>query len=182
VSGENQMSPKNATPNLLVRLFTMFENILGKYLSATVIFLMMAMIITEIFSRKLFNTSFSEVVDLVSLFMLLIVFCSLSSIQRDNAHIKIDILEEKLSGIKSKIVNIFSFIVSFAVSMMFTYSAFQMLHYTIKFNVLSEGARLPVWMFVLFIPISLLTLSIRLLSQLLQLLFGKDDQAPSNSP
>ena len=158
--------------NLLISTFNFIEKFFSIYLTGTVILLMMLFITYEVLSRKFFNISTPAVVDLVSLSMLIITFCSLSGIQRDGEHIRIDILVAKLRGNMLFLGRLFEYIITFATCLFLTYSAYKVLNYTIQFNVVSEGARIQKMFFVIFITISLTLLCIRIVLQIVKMIFA----------
>ena len=157
--------------NLLDSILLFFENFFGLYLTGFVILLMMIFVAFDVLSRKLFNISSRAIVDLVSLGMLIVVFCSLSIIQRDREHLSIDFLFAKLKGKILFVDQLIVCITNFATSLFYAYVSFEVLKYTIKFNVLSEGVRIQKWIFVIFIFISLSLLCIRTVYQIGNLFF-----------
>jgi len=152
--------------NLLKNVFNFIEKLFSLYLVGFVILSMMIFVTYEVLTRKFFSISTPAIVDLVSLAMLIIVFCSLSGIQRREEHLRIDFLVAKLKGTKLFLSRLFEQIISLASCLFFTYASFRVLMYTIKFNSLSEGALIPKWYFFIFVPISLILLCIRIVFQI----------------
>ena len=157
--------------DLLKNIFRFIENFFSFYITGFVILSMMLLIAFEILGRKFFSISFPEIVDIVSLGMLIIVFCSLPGIQRDNEHLRVDFLVGKFKGTILFLSKLFEQVVTLATCLFFTHASFEVLKYTIKFNVLSEVARIQKWFFVIFIPISLTLMCIRIISQIVNHFF-----------
>ena len=128
----------------------------------------MLLIAYEVLTRKFFNISTPALVDIVSLSMLIVTFCSLSGIQREGQHIRIDILVDKLKGKARYFFQLFESIIVLVTCLFLTNAAFRVFIYILNFNAVSEGARIPKWYFVVFVPISLTILCIRIILQIIK--------------
>jgi len=83
------------------RVFPAIEETISFYLGGLLIVFVMLFVATEIISRLILNYSFVGIVDIIELCVLVICFVTLSGVQREDAHIKMDLVTDKLSGTKA---------------------------------------------------------------------------------
>ena len=161
ISGASQTSFENIGRRA-GQLFDAAENMISFYLNGAIIFSVMCMISIEILSRYFFNFSFMGVVDIVELTMLVLAFASLSGVQRDDNHIKVDLIEKKLNGrIIGLVLHLFNRLLTLLVSVVLFYVAIRAALEAYQDNILTWMVFLPKWPAVLFIPIGWFLLCIR---------------------
>lgn len=174
MQGKNQISRANDASSGKIasragRLFGAVENIISFYLNGAIIFLVMCMISIEILSRYFFNFSFMGVVDIVELTMLVLAFASLSGVQRDDNHIKVDLIQKKLQGrVSGSVLSLFNRLLTMLVAVTFFYIAVRAALEAYQDNILTWMIFLPKWPAVLFVPIGWFLLCIRVGIQIKQ--------------
>lgn len=152
------------------RLFETVENIISFHLNGALIFSVMAMISTEILSRYFFGFSFMGVVDMVELTMLVLAFASLSGVQREGRHIKVDLIEKKLNGrLSGLILHLFNQVLTLLVSVVLLYIALRAVLEAYQDNILTWMIFMPKWPAVLFIPIGWFLMCVRVGIQIKQI-------------
>ena len=80
------------------RGFSAVEQWFGDVWCGVLIAFMTLFMCTEIFARLIFNYSFIGIVDIVSLCLVMITYACLAAVERDDSHIKMDLIPERLSG------------------------------------------------------------------------------------
>lgn len=166
---ETEKIHPNNTVRWPSRIFNFIEDLISIRLNALIILFMMLLIVTEIFSRKAFNVSIPAVVDIVILCMLVLVFASLSGIQREEAHLKIDIITEKLKGKTAGVtLELINRLLTLAVSFVLFYIALIAAIKAYQHNTMTMAALLLTWPAVAFIPIGFFLICIRLIIQFKQ--------------
>jgi len=149
------------------KMFIFIENIVGLSLTTFVIFFMMLIVAFDILSRKILGIFFPTTVDVVSLVMLIVAFCSLVEVQRKEEHLKVDFLTLKFEGTKiGASIKLVENIIIFFTNLILFYCATEVFKYVVKFNVQTMGARIPKWIVVIFMPIAFSLLTIRGLIQI----------------
>lgn len=166
---ESEKAPSNMATRWPGRVFGMVENVVSIHLNSLIVLFMMLFIAMEIFSRKAFNVSFPAVVDIVILCMLILVFSSLSGVQRGEAHLKIDIVTEKLKGKTAGFtLQLINRLLTLGISLFLCYIAVVATLKAYQYNTVTMAALLPTWPAVTLIPVGFLLLSIRLIIQFKQ--------------
>jgi len=174
MQGKEQISEMNGASSgkmahVLGGVFETAENIFSFYLNGIIICFVMFFISTEIICRRFFNFSFLGVMDIVELTMLIIAFTSLSGVQRDDRHIKVDLIEKKLQGRWSGfILSLFNKLLTLAVAIVLFYIAIRAAMEAYQDNILTWMIYLPKWPAVVFVPIGWLLLCIRVGIQIRQ--------------
>lgn len=155
----------------LSRVFLASENTVSFCLSAAIICFVMLFITTEIFSRFIFNYSFLGIVDIVELCVVVLVFASLSGVQGDDAHIKMDLLADRLKGKRIGLVLLcINRLFLLVVALVFSYAGVMVALRSYQMNHLTNALFWPAWPAVMFIAVGFFLLSIRLGIQLKQYL------------
>lgn len=155
------------------RAFLAIEDTFSFYLTVALVFLVMGFIAIEILSRRLANYSFIGVVDIVELAVLILTFACISGIQRDNAHIKVDLVPDMLKGKAAFILKFINLLVILAVVLVFTYISGKAALEAYQKGMLTWMIFWPTWPATMFMPIGFLLISIRVGIQLKQYLAGK---------
>ena len=130
-----------------------------------IVFLMIIMC-TEICLRWLFNTSMQGVVEIVESAMVIITFASLAGIQREKGHVMMNLLIDKLS--KKKIGVVIEILTYIYILVMCAFLLYPFTLAAIRFkldNEITEYMSIPLWIVAIFMPIGLLLMCIRLISQ-----------------
>jgi len=121
----------------------------------------------EVVARYVFMYSFEALVDTVILFTIVVAFLSLSTVQQNNAHIRIDLLDNKLS--KGRAGFIVQCLVVALSAMVVAVTCYITARYALATYVLQRvtiALYWPFWPFAALIPIGLFLLMIRLGIQL----------------
>ena len=166
---EVEKTPPNKTVRWPSRIFSFIENLISIRLNALIVLFMMLFVATEIISRKAFNVSFPAVVDIIILCMLVLVFASLSGVQRGESHLKIDIVTEKLRGRTAGFtLQLINRLLTLVISLFLCYVTVMATLKAYQHNTVTMAALLPTWPAVMFIPVGFLLISIRLIMQFKQ--------------
>lgn len=156
------------------KVFDVAENIFSFYLNGLIIGFVMFFISTEIICRYFFSFSFLGVMDIVELTMLIIAFTSLSGVQKNDRHIKVDLLEKKLKGRRSGyILYLFNRILTLGVSIALFYISIRAVMEAYQDNILTWMIYLPKWPAVAFVPIGWLLMCIRVGIQVRQVFVSR---------
>lgn len=170
---ERAMEEEKPSASLFGRAFSAVEEVASLYCGAALIAVMVAFIAVEVISRLSVNYSFIGIVDIVSLCLVVITCITLSGVQREDAHIKMDLVAVKLSGRRAGYVLQFIILLLAMVTMgIFCYMMAKealILYRTHDFTITINW---PVWPFAMIIPLGLLLLIIRLGIQIKQSLTG----------
>ena len=166
---EVEKTPPNKAVRWPSRIFGAVENLVSIRLNTVVVLFMMLFIAMEIFSRKAFNYSFPAVVDIVTLGMLVLVFASLSGVQREESHLKIDIITEKFKGkAAGAALQLINRLLTLAVALVLCYIALIAAIKAHQHNTVTMAALLPTWPAVMFIPIGFFLICVRIIVQFKQ--------------
>lgn len=150
------------TVRLPVKLSTI-ETLISGYVCGAVIGFMMFSVTSEVIGRFAFNHSFRGLPEIASLSMVGVVFLSLGFIQRNNQHITMDLLENKLSKRRiGLIVRCLILVLSAIVSVIACYvsSSHALVCYIRQYA--SMTIYWSYWPFAALVPIGLFLLTIRL--------------------
>jgi TRAP-type C4-dicarboxylate transport system permease small subunit len=146
--------------------FSSFEDFFSFYAPGVLTVILMIVMVTEICLRWIFRTSMMGVVEIVESAMVVIVFCSLSGIQREKGHVRMNLLTDKLSGKKSgalleTLSIIYMFVICAPLLHPFTVAVIRFK----QANEMTEYLSIPIWIVGIFMPLGLLVICIRLIAQ-----------------
>lgn len=94
----SEMMDSDKPSSLPARAFSAVEVFLSYFLTGALVAFMMLCVTAEVIFRLTFNHSFVGLVDVVSLCVIMLAFLSLSGVQRENAHIAMDLMPVRFSG------------------------------------------------------------------------------------
>ena len=171
---EEQVTERAKTPfgeiaRWLARVFLVSENAVSFYLNMAIVSFIALLIGSEIFMRFAFDYSYLGVVDLVTLCVLVILYASLSGVQRDNAHLRMDLLDKKLEGTRagliihfiSRLLTLGAALIIFYATLKTTLEIYQQQHVTLILHAYT-------WPAAMFMPIGWFLLCIRVGIQIKQ--------------
>jgi len=132
--------------------------------TASSMFVIMLTFVTDAFGRYIFNSPIPWAYDLVSRLLLpATFFFALSSTLRENQHVNIDVVYQKL-GIRVKniaimITSLFAVLLFFVIGALGARTTYQAY---LTSETMSGAIEWPVWLYAAFIPIGVFPLVIRL--------------------
>jgi TRAP-type C4-dicarboxylate transport system permease small subunit len=149
------------------------------FAAAVALMLMMISIFGDVVSRHVFGQSLVGVHEITEMYLMAaVVFLSVSRAQDLGKHIAVDALVGRLEGRVRSILEAISFSVGFAVLAPISWKALQMtLEHFHEGRVTSGVVEFPIWIGWLAVTVGCLTLSVRLLLQLIRA-FEKGRAAP----
>jgi len=106
------------------------EKIIGwasSWLSKTsmfLLFLMMLFVVADIIGRLLFNMPFKGSTDLIELMMGIVVFCGMAYCAREDGHVRVDVVYERLSDRIKACVDIVTFAASLFIYVLIAWRLF----------------------------------------------------------
>ena len=114
-------------------------------------------------------------VDIVSLGLIIITYAALAAVQRDDSHIKMDIIPSALSGkLSGYILQIITLVIGLVAVGFLFYAIFWITVDVFQFGTVTETIYAPYWPAAIFMPIGCLLFVIRIVIQLGQTV-GQDD-------
>ncbi len=171
MAGISSVLQDNSTLSRLDRLLYNLENKLA-LLSGLAVFSLMLLAVCNVSGRDFFNTPLPGYIDWIEQMMPLIAFMGVAYVQRNGAHIRMDMLVGSLKGRAlwmAEIITVFLMLVLLVLLVWGTYSHFLR---SFDFAMPSWSAdssidiNLPLWPAKLLVPIALSVLCLRLLLQL----------------
>ncbi len=140
------------------------ESVVGLDICGCIIVGGMFVITANIISRFIFNFPFQGLSDIVCLMVVLITYLTLSRVQRDKAHIKMDLLLQKLSGRRwaRLILEFIGLLLTIVAAVIIFYLVSTNALYMYQRNVLTEAIFFPQWPIGLAASLGCLMLLIRL--------------------
>jgi TRAP-type C4-dicarboxylate transport system permease small subunit len=146
--------------------FSCFEDLFSFYLPGVIIVFLMFVMCIEICLRWLFRTSLMGVVEIVESAMVVITFASLSGIQRDKGHVRMNLFIDRLSGKRSgTLLEVLSAAFIFIMIALLLYPFTEAVIRFKQANEMTEYMCIPLWLVGLSMPLGLLMLCIRVLGQ-----------------
>lgn len=159
-----------------------FEDLFSYYMPGVLIVILMILMCIEICLRWVFRTSLMGVVEMVEVSMVVITFASLAGIQRDKGHVRMNLLIDKLSGKKiGVVIETLNPLFILTICAILLYPFIKTVINFKQFNETTEYFLIPLWLVGIFMPLGLLVLCIRLISQAIaegrKIPRGRDDDA-----
>lgn len=132
-------------------------------------FLLMLIVIVEIFARYVFRVAAPGIYDFAQLLMVAIVFLGLAYTQSQNGHIHVDILVSRLPRWWQNLLQVFTLLLVLGVSIVITYKSGQNAYQAWKIDEVTLGlVAFPLWPGKVMVPIGMGLLSMRFIVQLKQ--------------
>jgi C4-dicarboxylate transporter DctQ subunit len=162
--------------------FSSFEDLFSYYMPGVLIVVLMILMCTEICLRWAFRTSLMGVVEMVEVSMVVITFASLAGIQREKGHVRMNLLIDRLSGKRiGVLIETLNPLFILTMCAILLYPFIKAVIRFKQFNETTEYFLIPLWVVGIFMPLGLLVLCIRLISQAIsegrKIVKGRDDDA-----
>ncbi len=158
----NLASEGSGKPSLLMRAFSTAETVVSLYGSGLAVMFMMFAICGEVLARTLFNGSFTGVVDVTSLAVMMVAFGALSFTQKNKAHIAMDLLtipiETKRAGHVLQSLNL---LISLGCLVVVLYALGDRTLYLVSSNAATMTVKFPIWPAAVFATIGVMLAVIR---------------------
>jgi C4-dicarboxylate transporter DctQ subunit len=145
----------------LSRLEDLLNNI-----GMTFVLLLMLMVVLEIFLRYVINRPLQGYVDYMEMFMVVLVFLTLPISQREDSHIRMGLIIDKLRNKTKIIVELVFLILSFLSFLIITIYSADTALYAYKIHDTSSGILFPTWPSRLAVPLGAGFLCLRFLLQI----------------
>lgn len=165
----------------MARIEKWFQKIetLSLWLSYTALTVMMILTSFDAISRYVFKQSITGAYEVTEMYlMVILVFLSLSYVQKVDGHIRLDILFERLPQRFRDYFNIFFYALG---SVFFFFIGYQGLLMTMnawKNNLIASGLiDLPLWLSYIWIPIGSFLITVRLLLLIIKLAMGEQEDS-----
>lgn len=149
----------------LDRLFYRLESLLS-LLGGCVIMGLVALAVTNVLGRWIFNWPVNGYIDWVEQSMAFMAFMGLSFTQRDGGHIRMDMLIAKLHGRALWAVELLSTVVMFVLTLLLCWGSWIHFKRALDLGDSSIDIGLPTWPAKLVVPVAMAILAIRLLLQI----------------
>lgn len=145
-------------------------------LSQIALVFMMILTTLDALSRHLLNKSITGAYEVTEMYlMVILVFLSMSYVQKVDGHIRLDIIFERLSKRVQDILNIFFYLLAAAMMFFIGYQGFHMTMNAWQNNLIASGLiNFPLWLSYIWIPIGSFLIMIRLILLVILLALGKD--------
>ncbi|TQR12279.1 TRAP transporter small permease [Psychrobacillus soli] len=153
-------------------------------LSQIALVIMMTLTTFDALSRHFFSKSITGAYEVTEMYlMVMLVFLSMSYVQKVDGHIRLDIIFERLSKRVQDILNIIFYLLAAAMMFFIGYQGFNMTLTAMQNNLIASGLiNFPLWLSYIWIPIGSFLIMIRLILLVVLLGLGKDIQASDSRP
>jgi TRAP-type C4-dicarboxylate transport system permease small subunit len=144
-------------------------------LSQIALLIMMVLTTLDALSRYLFSKSITGAYEVTEMYlMVMLVFLSMSYIQKNDGHIRLDIIFERLPLHVQNILNIFYYLLSAAMMFFIGYQGLIMTVNALENNLIASGLiNFQLWLSYIWIPIGSFLIMIRLIISVIMLVVGK---------
>jgi C4-dicarboxylate transporter, DctQ subunit len=144
------------------------ENI-SNYIAMLFITILMLMVVVEVFARYVINYPIEGYIDFMEMFMVVVVFFTLSICQREGGHIRMELFINKiLKGYARKIASTLFLLVSFFGIFIITIYSWQSVIHSYHTGDSTLALHMATWPARLFVPIGCGLLCARFLLQICQ--------------
>lgn len=153
-------------------------------LSQIALVIMMVLTTLDALSRHLFSKSITGAYEVTEMYlMVMLVFLSMSYVQKVDGHIRLDIIFERLSKRVQDVLNIVFYLLAAAMMFFIGYQGFNMTVTALQNNLIASGLiNFPLWLSYIWIPIGSFLIMIRLFLLVVLLALGKDVHANVKKP
>lgn len=118
------------------------------HLTWIVLFVMMAMTMTDVLLRKLTNTTIIGAGEITEMMMAVVVFCSLAQCQVEEGHIKIDLIMRKAGPRIQSVVDMVTQFLCFGLFCLVTWGTFKHAMEIMEWEEVSIDLAIPIYPFV----------------------------------
>jgi TRAP-type C4-dicarboxylate transport system permease small subunit len=153
---------------------------IGSFIGAVFMFLIMIIVFGDVVMRYIFNSPFSWAYDLIALYLMAgVFFLILSEAYASNAHVNVDILQQKLPPAGIRLAEVITCIIGIAVFSLITWFGWQRAVESYRAaDVMAGAIPWPMWPSIGLVPLGAGVLTIRLalhlVGHLLSLFTGRD--------
>ncbi|MDA8123861.1 MAG: TRAP transporter small permease [Deltaproteobacteria bacterium] len=144
------------------RFYSAFED----YLSGSLLFFGLSLIMFNVIMRYCFNASKSAYDEFSAYFIVWGTMIGIAVALRDNYHIKVDLLFIQIPLRIRRWVSVLAHLISLTFGLIYTYYGIQLVNNYLTSGQGSDNTRFPLWIVYLIMPISGLMFNFRLLQQL----------------
>ena len=164
---EDKSLPPTKGFRLLGRIFSTAELGLGDVWCGVLISFMTLFMATEIIARLIFNYSFMGIVDIIGLCMIMITYACLAAVERDNSHIKMSLVPDRLKGrLSGSILEIVNILVGMAAISFLLYAVTMSTIRAAQIGSITMTIGIPYWPAAMFMPLGCVFFLIRMGLQL----------------
>lgn len=162
---------------IFLKWFNRLE-ILSLRLSQVALVLMMLLTTGDAVSRYIFNQSIVGAYEITEMYLMVaLVFLSMSFVKKDDGHIRLDIVFEKLPTKAQYFLDAFYSLLAAAMFFFIGLKGLNMTVEAIQYNYVAAGLiNLPLWLSYIWIPIGAFLFVIRLLFSSIRLILFKSKQ------
>jgi TRAP-type transport system small permease protein len=160
--------------NIIERGFTKIENFFLR-LSQIAVITMMLLTTLDALSRYIFSNAITGAYEITEMYlMVILVFLSMSYVQKVDGHIRLDNLFERLPSRVQDGLNIVYNLLSAALMFFIGYQGFHMTINSLQNNLVASGLiNLPLWLSYIWIPIGSFLIMIRQILLTILMAIGK---------
>lgn len=162
--------------------FARVENLFAG-LAQWALFVLLALVIFQVFTRYVLNDPFGEVVTITETYLMpAIVFFTIAALQRNDGHISVDLVYTNLRGRKQQIADLAIYLFSAAFWAVVIYASASETLFSIRMGYeVSRNFPVPLASAIGVVPVGCTLLLIRLLLQTLATVKALGKPPPSNS-
>lgn len=153
------------------KTFVFINNILG-YLCMIFTGLLTILVIFSVFLRYVFNISFIQSEEAITMTFIAICFFGAAYASKENEHVCVNLIADKLVGKSKAILEIFTLVISIIVEFMVFKGSLLWLQST--GNMLLPGMRLPAVYFYALVPISAVLIILYSGINIIKILFARN--------
>ncbi|WP_203555414.1 TRAP transporter small permease [Bacillus sp. B15-48] len=159
--------------HMIEKGFTRLETFFLR-LSQLALVIMMVLTTFDALSRYIFSKSITGAYEVTEMYlMVILVFLSMSYVQRIDGHIRLDILFSRLTERSQNYLNSFYYIISAALMFFIGYKGLMITMDAIQNNLIASGLiNFPLWLSYIWIPIGSFLIMIRQILLAIMLLVG----------
>ncbi|MCM3569013.1 TRAP transporter small permease [Neobacillus mesonae] len=160
--------------NAIERGFTLIEN-LFLWFSQAAVAVMMLLTTLDALSRYIFSKSITGAYEITEMYlMVILVFLSMSYVQKVDGHIRLDILFERFPKRMQDVLNIVYNLLAAAFMFFIGYQGYNMTINAFQNNLIASGLlNFPLWLSYIWIPVGSFLIMIRQILSSILLAMGK---------
>ena len=131
------------------------------------LFVLLALVIFQVFTRYVLNDPFGEVVTITETYLMpVLVFFTIAALQRDDGHIRVDVVYINLRGRRKQFVDLAIFVVSAAFWIVVIYASASETMFSFRMDYeVSKNFPVPLWSAQAVVPLGGALILMRLLLQ-----------------
>ncbi|PWA08135.1 hypothetical protein DCC39_15525 [Pueribacillus theae] len=161
-----------------MKLLTKIENVFV----ITFFLVGIAISLFAVFMRYVVGNSQSWATEFFTMFLVWAIFIGFATALRDDKHVSIDILFDKVGERTKKIFEMITLIFGIAFSIFFIWTGTDMVLVAFKQGIKTIDAGFPIWIYYLIMPISGALLFIRFVEKAYRFLFNKRETQEGTDP